>query len=164
MRVTSANARVYLFICGAPCYLLHAARNMAITIIIVLLVVASTTGARSLDNGRLEDRSAEAGLPPILVNFTVQRLGKDIIDANQLEQDLFFTFFYNGFNDSFCREGVDTPGNITLYTFYRCRVDNDTISDWMFLQKDSMSIGLPYVISSKCLIHYLVLYRVQYRL
>ncbi|CAI8044250.1 hypothetical protein GBAR_LOCUS24564 [Geodia barretti] len=68
--------------------------------------------------------------PEVLVDFSVRRLGKDLMEMFDVQED------------PFCDEGLDAPGNITIHTFYRDRLEDDAdgVGNWTFLQRNSAQI------------------------
>ena len=68
--------------------------------------------------------------PEVLVDFSVRRLGTDLMEMFRVQED------------PFCDKGLDAPGNITIHTFYRDRLeDDDGVGNWTFLQRSSAQIG-----------------------
>jgi hypothetical protein len=68
--------------------------------------------------------------PEVLVDFSVRRLGTDLMKMFGVQED------------PFCDKGLDAPGNITIHTFYRDRLEDDAdgVGNWTFLQRNSAQI------------------------
>ena len=94
--------------------------SMIFRCLLPLLVCAVCVSVGSPIRG---ERSALRDDAVACVNFTLRR-----------PQD--------GEMDEFCNQGVDTPGNITLHSFYRSRDARGTAGVWQFLQSTSSALGI----------------------
>jgi hypothetical protein len=109
-------------------------RFLLLCLACVDLGLAAPFGDDGRENVRSKRRSSSPPAPPtpfseILVDFSVRRLGTDLMKIFEVQ------------DDPFCDEGLDAPGNITIHTFYRDRLeDGGGVGDWTFLQRNSAQI------------------------
>ena len=119
-------------------------RFLLLCLACVDLGLAAPFGDDGRENVRSKRRSSSPPAPPtpfseILVDFSVRRLGTDLMKIFEVQ------------DDPFCDEGLDAPGNITIHTFYRDRLeDGGGVGDWTFLQRNSAQIGAKKPLYTHC--------------
>ena len=107
-------------------------RFLLLLIVCPHVILAAAAPPDGKDKERLERASSDG---QVVIDFAVLRPGPVLLERIGVSVEA-------SENDSFCDEGVDFPGNITLHTFVRHRDEDGAVGNWTFLQLNTDSIGI----------------------